>query len=129
MPPSTLRLRSGQASLRTGIACVHIPRFAVEVERQRRPDIAARLILIGEATVFDCSLGAEASGVRRGKPSKSRSKSGLQAAKGGKRVHTVKPVETLYSIAAANNTTVEALRRDNRLPSSRLQPGDKLVIP
>jgi len=66
MPPSTLRLRSGQASLRTGIACVYIPRFAVEVERQRRSDIAARLVLIGEATVLDCSLGAETSGVRPG---------------------------------------------------------------
>ena len=48
------------------IACVHIPRFAVDVERQRRPDIAARLILIGDTTVSDCSLGAEASGVKRG---------------------------------------------------------------
>jgi nucleotidyltransferase/DNA polymerase involved in DNA repair len=48
------------------IACVYIPRFAVEVERQRRHDVATRLILIGDATVFDCSLGAEASGVRRG---------------------------------------------------------------
>jgi len=48
------------------IACVHLPRFAVEVERQRRPETAARLILIGEGTVFDCSLGAETSGVRRG---------------------------------------------------------------
>lgn len=56
------------------IACVHIPRFAVEVERQRpfsgaqdrRRNIASRLILIGDATVSDCSLGAEASGVRRG---------------------------------------------------------------
>lgn len=48
------------------IACVHIPRFAVETERQRRPDISSRLILIGEAAVFDCSLGAEALNVRRG---------------------------------------------------------------
>ncbi len=48
------------------IACTYIPRFAVEAERQRRPDIAARLILIGEATVFDCSLGADPLGVRRG---------------------------------------------------------------
>jgi DNA polymerase-4/protein ImuB len=31
-----------------------------------RADIAARLVLIGESTVFDCSLGAETSGVRRG---------------------------------------------------------------
>ncbi len=48
------------------IACVHISRFAVEAERQRRPDIAARLILIGEATVLDCSLGADPLGVQRG---------------------------------------------------------------
>jgi nucleotidyltransferase/DNA polymerase involved in DNA repair len=48
------------------IACVHIPRFAVEVERQRRNDVEARLILIGDATVFDYSLGGEASGVRQG---------------------------------------------------------------
>jgi len=48
------------------IACVHIPRFIVEVERQRRKDLTTRLILIGNATVFDCSLGAEASGIRRG---------------------------------------------------------------
>jgi nucleotidyltransferase/DNA polymerase involved in DNA repair len=48
------------------IACVHVPRFAVEVERQRRNDLATRLILIGDATVFDCSLGAEASGVGQG---------------------------------------------------------------
>src|SRR6266540_543166 len=48
------------------VACIHIPRFAVEVERQRREDAGARLILIGEGTVFDCSLGADASGVRRG---------------------------------------------------------------
>ncbi len=52
--------------LSTGIACLHIPRFAIEVERQRRPDITARLLLIGEATILDCSLGAEASGVKRG---------------------------------------------------------------
>jgi nucleotidyltransferase/DNA polymerase involved in DNA repair len=48
------------------MACTHIPRFAVEVERQRRHDLAARLVLVGDATVFDCSLGADASGVRRG---------------------------------------------------------------
>ena len=48
------------------IICLNIPRFAVEVERRRRNDIGSRLILIGEATVFDCSLGADASGVRPG---------------------------------------------------------------
>ena len=48
------------------IACINIPRFAVEAERQRRRDAAVQLILIGDGTVIDCSLGAEASGVRRG---------------------------------------------------------------
>ncbi|MEX0800848.1 MAG: DNA polymerase Y family protein [Dehalococcoidia bacterium] len=64
--PST-SLRTGPStSLRTGIGCVHVPRFAVEVERRRRPELASRLILIGETSVFDCSLGAQASGVRPG---------------------------------------------------------------
>ena len=48
------------------IACVHIPRFAVEVERQRRQDLNTRLILVGEVDVFDCSIGAETSGIKRG---------------------------------------------------------------
>ena len=48
------------------IACVHIPRFAVEAERQRRLDLATRLVLIGDAAVLDCSIGAETSGVKRG---------------------------------------------------------------
>jgi nucleotidyltransferase/DNA polymerase involved in DNA repair len=48
------------------VACVQIPRFAVEVERQRRQHATSRLILIGDGTVFDCSLGADASSIRRG---------------------------------------------------------------
>jgi nucleotidyltransferase/DNA polymerase involved in DNA repair len=48
------------------IACISIPRFAVEAERQRRKDIGARLVLLGNNTVLDCSLGAEVSKVRRG---------------------------------------------------------------
>ena len=48
------------------IACINIPRFAIEAERQRRRDIGARLVLLGDSTVLDCSLGAEVSKVRRG---------------------------------------------------------------
>ena len=48
------------------IACVHIPRFAVEAERQRRRDLATRLVLIGDAAVLDSSPGAETLGVKRG---------------------------------------------------------------
>ncbi len=59
---------------------------------------------------------------------KSKGKKGAQVASGKRRVHTVKPGETLYSIANAYDTTVADLKRDNRLASSRLYPGDTLVI-
>jgi membrane-bound lytic murein transglycosylase D len=42
--------------------------------------------------------------------------------------HTVRKGETLYSIASAYNTTVEALRRDNRKVAANLRAGDVLVI-
>ena len=48
------------------VACIHISQFAVETERQRRNDIASQLILIGETTVFDCSLASHALNVKRG---------------------------------------------------------------
>jgi hypothetical protein len=48
------------------VLCLNIPRFAVEAERQRRKDTSARLVLVGDAAVHDCSLGGEVSGVRRG---------------------------------------------------------------
>ena len=48
------------------IACVYIPRFMVEAERQRRKEIDSRLVLIGDARVLGCSLGAEAVGIRAG---------------------------------------------------------------
>ena len=48
------------------IACVYIPRFMVEAERQRRKEIGSRLVLIGDARVLGCSLGAEAVGIRAG---------------------------------------------------------------
>jgi membrane-bound lytic murein transglycosylase D len=82
----------------------------------------------GRVLVIYRPAGESEAGGSSGKPSKSRNKSGLQTSQGGKRIHIVKPGETLFSIAAANNTTVEALRRDNRRASTHLQPGDKLVI-
>ncbi|MGH9578396.1 MAG: LysM peptidoglycan-binding domain-containing protein, partial [Terriglobales bacterium] len=57
-----------------------------------------------------------------------RKKGTQTAANGRRRVHTVKPGETLYSIASAYNTTVADLKRDNRLVSTKLFPGDTLVI-
>ncbi len=61
---------------------------------------------------------------------KSHSKSSLQAkSKSGRRTHRVKKGETLSSIANDYNTTVDALRRDNRKVAANLHPGDVLVIP
>ncbi len=42
--------------------------------------------------------------------------------------HTVKKGETLYSIANTYNTTVEALRRDNRKVAANLRAGAVLII-
>ncbi len=72
-------------------------------------------------------------GVREAVPEavagKSKGKKNAQVASNGKRrVHTVRPGETLYSIANAYDTTVADLKRDNRLASTRLFPGDTLVI-
>jgi membrane-bound lytic murein transglycosylase D len=60
----------------------------------------------------------------------SKSKRGKKppaSANGAKR-HTVKSGETLASIAATYNTTVEALRRDNPKAGDKLRVGQTLVI-
>jgi membrane-bound lytic murein transglycosylase D len=46
----------------------------------------------------------------------------------GRTIHTVRKGDTLFRIATAYNTTVEALRRANGLTSNTLHPGDKLVV-
>lgn len=51
-------------------------------------------------------------------------------AEGGMRIHLVTPGETLWSIARAYETTVEAIRAANRfLLTRQLQVGDQLRIP
>jgi membrane-bound lytic murein transglycosylase D len=62
-----------------------------------------------------------------GKSRKSKPSSSLRASKGARIVHhKVQAGETLFSIASRYNTSVAALRRDNRV--SRLKTGDVLVI-
>ena len=60
--------------------------------------------------------------------SKSRKTGKLIPAPASKKTHRVKRGETLTSIASSYNTTVAALKRDNRKVASNLQVGDVLVI-
>ncbi len=58
--------------------------------------------------------------------SKSKKSSSLRASNEKTVRHKVRPGETLFSIASRYNTTVAALRRDNRV--EKLKAGDVLVI-
>jgi membrane-bound lytic murein transglycosylase D len=57
-----------------------------------------------------------------------KSKSGNSLRTSPRHVHKVKPGETLYSIAAEHNTTVDQLQRSNKLASATIHPGDRLII-
>jgi len=63
---------------------------------------------------------------RRTIAAKSNSSNELSASR--RRVHRVKPGETLYSIAAEYNTTVARLQRNNKLASATIHPGDTLIV-
>jgi len=69
---------------------------------------------------------ASASNSKNDKSSKSSS---LQSASKGRRVHKVKPGDTLFSIASQYNTTVEAIKRENPRLTAKLHPGDIVVLP
>jgi len=63
---------------------------------------------------------------RRTATANPKSSKGLGAAQ--RRVHKVKPGETLSSIAADYNTTVAQLQRNNKLASATIHPGDTLIV-
>jgi membrane-bound lytic murein transglycosylase D len=64
----------------------------------------------------------------RTQSSKSHNSNGLRSPAQARKVHTVKPGETLYSIATEYNTTVAELQRTNKGISDNIHPGDTLVI-
>jgi len=59
---------------------------------------------------------------------KKAGESAVSAKSAAPKTHTVKPGETLYSIASQYNTTVAALQRDNSGVAGKLRVGDVLVI-
>jgi membrane-bound lytic murein transglycosylase D len=69
---------------------------------------------------------ARQASAHRGTAAKSRLRNGLNASE--RRVHTVKPGETLSSIAAEYRTTAAQLQRTNKLASATIHPGDTLIV-
>ena len=87
-----------------------------------------RTIAIYKPVSEDVAASQASSAKNRRTASKSTKSKKLQASAKGRRVHTVKPGETLSSIASRYNTTVAALKRDNPRLSARLHPGDTVII-
>ncbi len=92
---------------------------------------AGRVIVIYKPVAEGTAEPAAASAARSRRSttaSKSSKSKNLQKAASARKTHTVKPGETLFSIANHYGTTVEALKRDNRHLTAKLHPGDTLVI-
>lgn len=73
---------------------------------------------------MDAIKGGASSGVS--KPTTTAPKANAQKASNGK--YTVKKGDTLWGIATANKTTVDALKSLNNLKSATIQPGQTLTV-
>lgn len=62
------------------------------------------------------------------KTSKVKVNSTSKVKKNSKNIHEVKSGESLYTIAKKNNTTVEKLKKANKLKNEKLQPGQSIKI-
>jgi membrane-bound lytic murein transglycosylase D len=101
--------------------------FGVPVERLRKWNrLKGNQLRAGRTLVIYRPLAAPE--MAQQTVSKRHSSKNLQASKGKRLLHRVKPGETLYSIASDYNTTVSALRRDNHNLTSNLRAGEVLVI-
>jgi membrane-bound lytic murein transglycosylase D len=125
--PSYYRVRKGDTVLSVA------DDFGVPADRLRRWNgIKGNSLRAGtRLKIYKPSAGNERAGEDERPAAKKSSKSSkgktLEAAKKSRILHKVKPGETLTSIASRYNTTVSALRRDNRVGES-LKAGDVLVV-
>jgi membrane-bound lytic murein transglycosylase D len=88
--------------------------------------LPGRILLIHPAAV---EAEPAPAGAGAGRPTTvAKSQSGNHLSPAPRRVHKVKPGETLASIAAEYNTTVDQLQRRNKLVSATIHPGDRLVV-
>jgi peptidoglycan lytic transglycosylase D len=91
---------------------------------QLRP---GRILLIHRAVAEPEPARARTASAHRGVvAAKPKTHNNLSASR--RRVHRVKPGETLSSIAAEYNTSVAQLQRNNKLDSATIHPGDRLII-
>jgi len=122
--PTRYRVRKGDTVLSVA------DDFGVPPERLRKWNhLRGNHLRKGRLLVIYRPAGPAVPGESLSAQAKSRSRLRVLAASFGKhRVHRVKAGETLYSIASQYNTSVAALRRNNRLASANLHPGEVLVI-
>jgi membrane-bound lytic murein transglycosylase D len=85
-------------------------------------------VLIIHRALAEPGAARAAEGSPRRSTAAAKSKPINSLASSQRRVHRVKPGETLASIAAEYNTTVAQLQRSNKLASATIHPGDRLVI-
>ncbi len=107
--------------------------FGVPPERLRKWNrLRGNALRPGRVLLIYKPSGGEEPQAPRKASAKSKAKSkknkSLQSSAGARRIHKVRPGETLSSIADQYNTTVDQLRRDNHLASAQLRAGDTLVI-
>lgn len=106
--------------------------FSVPVERLRKWNrLKGNALRVGRALrIYRPVAAQEGADAVASKTSKSKHKSSLQASSRSPKTvhHTVRKGETLTSIAENYNTTVSALRRDNRQTISHLRAGSVLVV-
>jgi membrane-bound lytic murein transglycosylase D len=126
--PTHYRVRKGDTVLSVA------DDFGVPAEKIRRWNhLKGNSLHAGRSIAIYKPLASEAAVERSSErhhesASKSAKSKKLHASDKGRRVHTVKPGETLYSIASHYNTTVAVLQRENPRLSTKLRAGDTVVI-
>lgn len=108
--------------------------FGVTPERLRRWNhlqgnvLRQGRILVIRPTSADSEPVTGRQGASHGRTTAAKSNSARTLSASRRKVHTVRPGETLYSIAAEYKTTVGQLQRENKLASVTIHPGDTLVV-
>lgn len=109
--------------------------FAVPAEKLRQWNhlhgdrlVPGRILLIHRVVSEPGPAEANRKGSVHASPAAAKLRPSNNLNSSERRVHKVKPGETLASIAAEYKTTVGQLQRNNKLVSATIHPGDTLII-